>query len=105
MKIALAQVNTTVGDLPGNVAKIIRFARQARQAGAELVIFPELSVCGYPPLDLVEKPSFLERNRQELERLAREVPDINPIEVYSPSCNLPSGQKAGRRLFSPPHLL
>ncbi len=76
MKIALAQVNTTVGDLPGNAAKIIRFARQARQAGAELVIFPELSVCGYPPLDLVEKPGFVERNRQELERLAREVPDI-----------------------------
>ena len=79
MKIALAQINPTVGDFPGNVDKIIRFARQAKQGEAALVIFPELSLCGYPPRDLVEKPSFVERNRRELERLAQEAPEINLI--------------------------
>src|ERR1035437_686900 len=79
MRIALAQINPTVGDFPGNVDKIIRFARQAKQGEADLVIFPELSLCGYPPRDLVEKPSFIERNRRELERLAQEAPEINLI--------------------------
>jgi NAD+ synthase (glutamine-hydrolysing) len=79
MKVALAQVNTTVGDFAGNTAKIREFAGRARQAGAELVVFPELCLCGYPPRDLVDKPSFLERNRLELESLARELPDIRVI--------------------------
>lgn len=94
MKIALAQVNTTVGDLSGNAAKIIRFARQAQQAGAEMVIFPELSVCGYPPLDLVEKPAFVDRNRQELERLAREVPDVNLICGFISKAESDAGKAA-----------
>src|SRR5512140_2594487 len=72
MKIALAQVNTTIGDFAGNIAKILLFAGRAREAGAELAIFHELSLCGYPPRDLVEKPAFIARNKQELERLARE---------------------------------
>ncbi len=72
MKLALGQINPTVGDLGGNVDRMARFALQASARGAQLVIFPELAVCGYPPRDLVEKPSFLERTGQELERLARE---------------------------------
>ncbi|MBI4442368.1 MAG: NAD+ synthase [Acidobacteria bacterium] len=96
MKAALAQINTTVGDLSGNAARMRQYARQARQAGAELVIFPELSLCGYPPRDLVDKPSFIERNRQELERLAEETPDIALIcgfvstaenDAGKPACN------------------
>ena len=77
MKVALAQINTTVGDFAGNVAKMREFSARAKQAGAQAVIFPELSVCGYPPRDLVEKSSFVERNRVELEGLAREVQDIH----------------------------
>lgn len=77
MKVALAQINTTVGDFAGNVAKMREFSARAKQAGAQAVIFPELSICGYPPRDLVEKPSFVERNRVELEGLAREVQDIH----------------------------
>ena len=80
MKLALGQINTTVGDLAGNVQKMVDFARRAREAGAELIIFPELSISGYPPRDLVEKPSFLERNQQELERLAQETARL-PIQV------------------------
>src|SRR3989338_5594795 len=79
MKLALAQINTTVGDFTGNAAKIRDFARGAQRGGAELVVFPELCLCGYPPRDLVDKPSFLERNREELDALARDLPDIRII--------------------------
>jgi len=70
VKIALGQINPTVGDFPGNAAKIIQFARQARDAGAGLIVFPELSICGYPPRDLVERPSFVSRNRETAETIA-----------------------------------
>ena len=79
MKIALGQINPTVGDFSGNAAKIIDFSRQARTAGAGLILFPELSVCGYPPRDLVERPSFVERNRQSAEHIATETRDIAVI--------------------------
>lgn len=79
MKIALGQINTTVGDFGGNIAKMLAFADRAAHAGAQLVIFPELSLCGYPPRDLVEKPSFVERNQCELASLARQVNGIDLI--------------------------
>jgi NAD+ synthase (glutamine-hydrolysing) len=66
MKIALAQIDTTVGDLTGNVDRMIRAAREAAAAGAQIAVFPELSVTGYPPRDLVEKPTFVERSWQQL---------------------------------------
>ncbi len=74
MKIALAQINPTVGDFAGNSAKILDVARQAQQRGADLVVFSELCLCGYLPLDLLERPAFLERNRTELACLARQLP-------------------------------
>jgi NAD+ synthase (glutamine-hydrolysing) len=70
VKIALGQINPTVGDFSGNAAKIIDFASQARAWGAGLILFPELSVCGYPPRDLVERPSFVKRNRETAEHIA-----------------------------------
>ena len=70
MKIALGQINPTVGDFTGNAAKIIDFAQRAKSAGAGLILFPELSVCGYPPRDLVERPAFVTRNRESAERIA-----------------------------------
>jgi NAD+ synthase (glutamine-hydrolysing) len=69
MRIALAQINNTVGDLDGNVSKIAAYARDAEAAGAELVAFPELALTGYPPRDLVEKPAFLDRTAEALEDL------------------------------------
>src|ERR1017187_6549586 len=74
MKIALAQTNPTVGDFAGNSAKIIEVAREAKECGADLVVFSELCLCGYLPLDLLERPVFLERNRTELARVAKELP-------------------------------
>ncbi|MGA7686711.1 MAG: NAD+ synthase [Terriglobales bacterium] len=79
MKIALGQINPTVGDFSGNSAKIIQFARQAQSAGAGLILFPELAVCGYPPRDLVERPSFVERNRTTVEQIAAETAGIAVI--------------------------
>ena len=79
MKIALGQINPTVGDFSGNAARIIDFAQQARTAGAGLILFPELSVCGYPPRDLVERPSFVARNRETAERIAVETNGIAVI--------------------------
>ncbi|MGI8959552.1 MAG: nitrilase-related carbon-nitrogen hydrolase, partial [Bryobacteraceae bacterium] len=72
MRIALAQINTTVGDLEGNSAKILDFTRQAERGGAEVVAFPELALTGYPPRDLVEKDSFLDRTAESLHRIAQE---------------------------------
>ena len=76
MKIALAQINPTVGDFTGNAAKLRQFTLDARERGAELVVFPELAVCGYPPRDLVESPAFVARSRQVLEELAAEISGI-----------------------------
>src|SRR5438477_5919983 len=70
MKIALGQINPTVGDFSGNAAKIIDFSRRAQAAGAGMILFSELSVCGYPPRDLVERTSFVARNRETAERIA-----------------------------------
>ena len=70
MKIALGQINPTVGDFSGNAAKMIDFSRRAQSEGAGLILFPELSVCGYPPRDLVERPSFVARNRETAGRVA-----------------------------------
>ena len=74
MKIALAQFNPTVGDFSGNSARILELAHQAKQLGADLAVYSELSVCGYLPLDLLERPGFLERNRAEVECLAQKTP-------------------------------
>ena len=74
MKIALAQVNPTVGDFAGNSAKILDFAQRAKERGADLVVFPELCLCGYPPLDLIERPHFIDRNERELACLAKRLP-------------------------------
>ncbi|MGH9657102.1 MAG: NAD+ synthase [Bryobacteraceae bacterium] len=70
MKIALGQINTTVGDLEGNAARMVAAAEEAAARGAGLIAFPELSLTGYPPRDLVEKPSFLDRTEAGLDRLA-----------------------------------
>src|SRR5213078_4479960 len=74
MKIALAQFNPTVGDFAGNAARILDLAGQAKQRGADLAVFTELCLCGYPPQDLLERPAFLDRNMDELKALAGKIP-------------------------------
>ncbi len=76
MTLALGQINPTVGDFAGNIECMMVYARRAVKGGAELVIFPELALSGYPPQDLVEVPSYLDQNETELQRLATEAADL-----------------------------
>jgi NAD+ synthase (glutamine-hydrolysing) len=78
-RIALGQLNLTVGDLAGNVEKMAAAAVEADAAGAELVCFPELSVTGYPPEDLVLRPEFVRDNLAALEELAAKTADACPV--------------------------
>ena len=78
LAIALAQLNPTVGDVTGNAEKVRRARAQAKEQGAELVIFPELFIAGYPPEDLVLKPAFQAACRSAVEALARETADGGP---------------------------
>jgi NAD+ synthase (glutamine-hydrolysing) len=70
VKIALAQINPTVGDFAGNARKILEYASRAQELGVALVVFPELAVCGYPPADLLEKAAFVERAGQVADEIA-----------------------------------
>ena len=93
MKIALGQINPTVGDFSGNAAKIIQYALEARNAGAVLILFPELSVSGYPPRDLVELPSFVARSRATVERIAAETQGVAVICGTVTPAEAESGKK------------
>lgn len=79
LRVAIAQINTAVGDIEGNVKRIVDKIRRARSHGADLVTFPELAVSGYPPEDLLLKPHFIEANRKGLEAVARSTKGITAI--------------------------
>jgi len=79
LKLALAQINPTVGDLAANARKILDYTAQAQKAGAQLVVFPELAVCGYPPEDLLLKKHFVADNIKMLDGLAKKIHGISVI--------------------------
>ena len=76
LRIGLAQINTTVGDFAGNIEKMKQACARAKKANLDLLIFPELSICGYPPEDLLLKKHFLQENKKVVEQLAKDCPDI-----------------------------
>ncbi|MGA2220941.1 MAG: NAD+ synthase [Verrucomicrobiia bacterium] len=82
MKVALAQINTTVGDLRGNCAKILEFYRRAAEAGATLVVTPEMAITGYPPRDLLAKRRFVADNLCALDELAGQVGETALLVGY-----------------------
>src|ERR1700683_2026002 len=83
--ITLAQLNSTVGDVAGNAAKARAAREKARADGADLLVFPELFISGYPPEDLVLKPAFQSACRAAVEELARETADGGPaVLIGSP---------------------
>ncbi len=95
MRIALAQINPTVGDFAGNLRKITDFVDQAATQQADLVIFPELAVCGYWPADLLEKDTFIARSEHSLAQLAAltAAPGSPSILIGAPMrCDSPSGK-------------
>jgi NAD+ synthase (glutamine-hydrolysing) len=81
VKIALAQINPTVGDFQGNTKKIIEFAREAAASHADIVMFPELAVCGYPPADFLDKPSFVARAGEAVAEIAATATTGTPLTV------------------------
>lgn len=102
MKIALAQINPTVGDLGGNADLIVERAEEARRRGAELAVFPELGLTGYPPQDLLEQPAFMEATEAALQRVATGVPPEMGVLVGAP---LPNETGTGKHAFNAAILL
>jgi NAD+ synthetase len=92
MRIALAQINPTVGDIAGNSRLILDFVERAKSAGSVLVVFPELSVVGYPPKDLLLKPQFVEDNLAAVRRIASKVSGIDVIVGYAERNTNPVGR-------------
>ncbi len=91
MKIALAQINPTVGNFTGNLEKIIAASRRAADQGARLTVFSELAICGYPPADFLEKPSFLARCRSAVDELAAKTSGLSTAIVAGVALPAPSG--------------
>lgn len=108
MKIAIAQINTTVGDFAGNARRILDYTSRARRRGCSLVVFPEMAVCGYPPRDLVEKENFIDANLEALAEITRKLPrgitailgfiDRNLSSTGKPLYNAVAVVRDGRRI-------
>lgn len=94
MKIALAQINPTIGDFTGNLEKILNAAQRAAAQGARMTVFSELAVCGYPPADLLEKPAFLARCRTAIEELAAATASLQTAVLVGVA--LPAAPGAGK---------
>ena len=110
-RVALAQINTTVGDLDGNTDKIRRSLKQAKALGADLVAFPELTISGYPPEDLLFKPQFIKDNRKCLASLVEDTGGITAVigfvdadtDIYNAAALACNGRLAGvyHKMFLP----
>ncbi len=85
MRIGLGQFDAVVGDLEGNAGRMREIYGQAREKGVELLLFPELGICGYPPEDLLLKKHFLEENRKTVEKLAVDCPDVTIMAGFADS--------------------
>ncbi len=110
-RVALAQINTTVGDLDGNAEKVRKGIAEAKAMGANLVAFPELTITGYPPEDLLFKPRFIADNRARLDSLIPETKGITAVvgfvdadkDIYNAAAILHNGKLAGvyRKMYLP----
>ncbi|MEH2410131.1 NAD+ synthase [Nostoc sp.] len=100
MKIAIAQINPTIGDLLLNAQKILEASQQAASSGARLLVTPELSLCGYPPRDLLLNPSFVEAMGMTLQNLARDLPPNLAVLVGTVEQNLKASISGGKTLFN-----
>ncbi len=106
LRVGLAQIDTTVGDLDGNVEKVVEYAGKARELGVDLAVFPELAVTGYPPEDLLLRPAFIEDNRAALRRIVERCPagvvlvvgfvdDAGGDDIYNAAAVVHGGEVAG----------
>ena len=104
MKIAIAQLNPTIGDLTGNAQRILEAAHKAASEGARLLLTPELSLCGYPPRDLLMHPGFVAEMATTLEQLAKDLPVGLSALVGTVVAN-PNQHHGGKPLFNSTALL
>lgn len=104
LRVALAQINTTVGDLAGNRAKILAYCQKARQSQADIVLFPEMAITGYPPEDLLFKEHFVRDNLKSLRAIVRQVRGITAVigfadktsgKIYNAAAVVGSGKLLG----------
>lgn len=100
MKIAIAQINPTIGDLLLNAQKILEAAQRAASSGARLLLTPELSLCGYPPRDLLLNPSFVEAMGITLQDLAQDLPPNLAVLVGTVEPNIQAHISGGKSLFN-----
>ncbi|MDY6897967.1 MAG: NAD+ synthase [Cyanobacteriota bacterium] len=105
MKITVAQINPTIGDLPGNLKKILEAANKAATEKTNLLLTPELSLCGYPPRDLLLKPDFVEAMNIALQQLARELPPDLTVLVGTVEKNSKAHITGGKSLYNSVALL
>jgi len=112
LRLGLAQINTTVGDFAGNLKRMKRALKQARALGVELLAFPELAICGYPPEDLLLKPQFIAKNLECLHKLAEDVDGVTVVagfvdadqgRLYNAAAIISGGALSGvyRKIFLP----
>ncbi|MTJ52596.1 NAD+ synthase [Anabaena sp. UHCC 0253] len=100
MKIAIAQINPIIGDLTGNAQKILEMAQAAASTGVRLLLTPELSICGYPPRDLLLNPSFINAIDQTLQKLAKDLPEDLAVLVGTVAKNSQAHITGEKNLFN-----
>ncbi|NEQ96448.1 MAG: NAD+ synthase [Cyanothece sp. SIO2G6] len=105
MKIAIAQINPTIGDVEGNARQILAAAQQAAASGARLMLTPELSIVGYPPKDLLMRPGFIDDMAEAIADLAQALPPDLAVLVGTAERNPHASQKGGKSLFNSIQLL
>ncbi|NEQ53148.1 MAG: NAD+ synthase [Leptolyngbya sp. SIO3F4] len=100
MKLAIAQLNPTVGDLAGNIQQILAAAQNAFEQGADLLLTPELSLCGYPPKDLLLRPGFIQQMQSAIEQIAQELPSGLAALIGLAQPNPDAGTKGQKPLYN-----
>lgn len=105
MKLAIAQLDPTVGDLTGNAQQILAAAQNASKQGARLLLTPELSLCGYPPRDLLLRPGFIQQMQTAVEQLAKDLPKGLAALVGLAQPNADAGKKGQKPLYNSMALL
>ncbi|MFC2013014.1 NAD+ synthase [Chloroflexota bacterium] len=103
LRVGMAQINTTVGDFTGNTQKVLETVKRAKASGVDLLAFPELTICGYPPEDLILKPKFIEENLKSLDRVTEATAGITAVigfvdkrdDIYNAAAVLHNGKLAG----------
>ncbi|RJO62473.1 MAG: NAD+ synthase [Dehalococcoidia bacterium] len=111
LRLGMAQIDTTVGDFAGNLEKMVRILDEARHLKVDLVAFPELAICGYPPEDLLLKPQFIDKNLQYLENLVKASAGLSVVvgfveqrgDLYNAAAVIHDGKHIGtyRKIYLP----